>query len=66
MSSTVAAGSAKQQARELIDELPDAVTWQDLAYRIEVRADIEAGLADIKAGRVATVSEVRREFGLSE
>ena len=49
-----------------MDELPDAVTWQDLAYRIEVRADIEAGLADIKAGRVATVPEVRREFGLSK
>lgn len=56
----------KQQARELLDELPDSVSWSELAYRMEVRADIEQGLADAKAGRVFTTEELRREFGLSE
>lgn len=66
MSPVAAAQSAKQQAHELIDELPDETSWQDLAYRIEVRADIESGLVDIKAGRVTAVSDIRREFGLPE
>ena len=63
---TTTAQSPKQEARTLIDQLPDSVTWQELAYRLEVRADIEEGLADIKAGRVTDVKEVRREFGLPE
>ncbi len=53
----------KQQARQLIEELPDGVTWSELAYRLEVRADIEEGMADVKAGRVLTTAELRREFG---
>ena len=48
------------------DELPDTVTWPELTYRLEVRADIEEGLADLKAGRVVTTAELRREFGLPE
>jgi len=31
----------KQQARQLIDELPYGVSWPELAYRLEVRVDIE-------------------------
>jgi predicted transcriptional regulator len=56
----------KQQAHELIDALPDDATWADLAYRLEVRADIEEGLADVKAGRVVSNAELRREFNLPE
>ena len=56
----------KQQAHELIDMLPDGVSWQELAYRLEVRADIEEGLADVKAGRVLTTAELRRDLGLPE
>lgn len=63
---TTTASTPKQQAHALLDELPDSATWQELAYRLEVRADIEEGLADIKAGRVTPAADVRREFGLSE
>ena len=34
-------------------------------YRIYVRQKIEAGLADLRAGRVHTHSAIRKEFGLS-
>jgi hypothetical protein len=64
--STLTASTPKQQARELIDGLPDDATWTELAYRLEVRADIEEGLADVKAGRVVSTAELRREFNLSE
>ncbi|HET7922040.1 MAG TPA: hypothetical protein VFM15_04730 [Gammaproteobacteria bacterium] len=56
----------KQEAQRLLNQLPDNATWEQMAYTMEVRADIEAGLADVKAGRVSTTEEVRREFGLPE
>jgi predicted transcriptional regulator len=55
--------SAKQQARALIDELPDDAGWDEIAYRIEVRASIERGLADSRAGRLSPQEEVERRFG---
>jgi predicted transcriptional regulator len=60
------APTPKELAHALIDELPDTATWSELAYRLEVRADIEEGLADARAGRVVSTEELRREFGLSE
>ncbi|MGH8154617.1 MAG: hypothetical protein ACREP0_05170 [Rhodanobacteraceae bacterium] len=56
----------KQEAHRLLDTLPEDATWEQLAYTIEMRADIEAGLADVAAGRVTPHAEVRREFGLPD
>ncbi|MDT9277557.1 MAG: hypothetical protein P5680_23775 [Limnospira sp. PMC 737.11] len=36
----------KQEAKRLIDELPDNSTWDDLMYSIYVRQMVEAGIAD--------------------
>ena len=60
------ASTVKKQAHELIDELPDNAAWDELAYRIAVRASIERGLADAEAGRLIPVEEVMREFGITE
>jgi predicted transcriptional regulator len=54
----------KDQARRLVDELPEGATWDDLMYRIYVRQTIEAGLKDSEVGRTVDVSEVRARFGL--
>ncbi len=56
----------KEQAHRLIDQLPDNASWQDVLYFLEVRADIEEGLQDIKAGRIDVVADVRKEYGLPE
>jgi len=56
----------KDEARRLIDELPDDASWEDLVYRIYVRQSIEAGIRDADDGRVESVAEVRRSFGLPE
>jgi predicted transcriptional regulator len=34
-------------------------------YRIYVRQKIEAGLTDIRSGRVHTHSSIKKEFGLA-
>ena len=54
----------KASAHEFIDGLPDTINWSDLAYHVEVRASIERGLEDVKAGRVHTTEEVKRRLGL--
>ena len=36
----------KDEARHLVEELPDDASWDDLMYRIYVRQVIEAGLED--------------------
>jgi len=55
----------KQQARDLVDRLPDNATWDDLMHQIYVRQAIESGIADSEAGRTVEVAEVRRRFGLN-
>ena len=56
----------KEEARRLVDNLPEDVTWDDLMYQIYVRQNIEAGLADSEADRVIEVEEVRKGFGLTD
>lgn len=56
----------KEEAKKLIDKLPDNFTWDDLMYEIYVRQLVEAGMADTQAGRLTSVQEVRAKFGLPE
>jgi predicted transcriptional regulator len=56
----------KAEARRLIDQLPDDATWDDLMYEIYVRQAIDAGLADVEAGRVIPHEEVRARLGLGK
>jgi predicted transcriptional regulator len=48
----------KEEARRLIDKLPDDATWDDVMHEIYVRQAIEAGLADSGAGRLTSVEDV--------
>ena len=54
----------KEEARKIVESLPDDSTWEDLMYHIYVREAVEKGLADAEAGRVTDVKKVREEFGL--
>ena len=56
--------SVKEEAKRLIERLPEDMTWDDLMHEIYVRQSIEAGLADSEAGRVTDVAEVRAKCGL--
>ena len=60
------AATLKQQAHQLIDHLPDTATWDDVAYEAELRASIERGLADAKAGRVIPIEDLMKELGVVE
>ena len=56
--------SVKDEARRLIDRLPDDASWEDLQYEIYVRQAIEAGLKDAREGRTVPLDEARKQFGL--
>jgi len=58
--------NVKQQAYQLVEELPDNATWDDLMYEIYVRQAIEAGIRDSDAGRTQDVKQVRARLGLTE
>jgi hypothetical protein len=56
--------SIKEQAQQLLDNLPDSATWEDVMYRIYVCQAIEAGVKDSDEGQTLDVKEVRKRFGL--
>ena len=58
------ATDVKRAAHELLDSLPESITWEEIAYRMEVRASIERGLTDVDKGRVVSQEDVERRFGL--
>jgi len=56
--------NVKNEARRLVESLPEDVTWDELMHQIYVLQSIEAGLADSEAGKTVDVKAVRERFGL--
>lgn len=58
--------NVKQEARQILDRLPETVSWKDLAYEFYVREQIEAGLAASAAGRKRSMEEVFAKYGIGD
>lgn len=56
----------KDEAHKLIDQLPADATWEDLMEQIYLRQAIEQGLSDSEQGKLQSVQEIRRKYGLTE
>ena len=56
----------KNVAHQLIDQLPEGSTWNDVIYEMVVRREIELGLKESDVGRITSVEDVRKEFGLDQ
>ena len=54
----------KEQARKLIEKMPEGATWDDFIHEVYVRKTIEKGLEDSKAGQTKDVNEIRSKYGL--
>lgn len=52
----------KQAAKQLIEQLPDQVSWDDIMYELYVKQKIEEGLADIETGRTIPHDQVKSEL----
>ncbi len=57
--------SVKDEAKRLIERLPDDATWDDLMHEIYVRQAIEAGLEDSRDGKLESVRKAPARFGLA-
>jgi hypothetical protein len=58
------AENIKDQARRLVDDLPDRAAGEDVMYRIYARQAVDAEIKDSDEGRTIDVKEVRKRFGL--
>lgn len=58
--------SIKQEAHELVDDLSDDATWEDLLREVALRRAIEEGLEDVEAGRTMSTDELRERLGVDE
>jgi len=45
-------GIVKEEAKKLIDQLPEEATWDDLMYQLYIRKKIDKGLDALKEGKV--------------
>ena len=54
--------TAKQEVREMLQELPDDATLEDIQYHIYVKQKVALGLDDVRAGRVVSQAEVEKRF----
>jgi predicted transcriptional regulator len=52
----------KQEAKNLIDKLPDNVTWDDIMYEMYVKKKIAAGLKAAEEGRVVSHEDAKKRL----
>jgi predicted transcriptional regulator len=52
----------KQEAKKLIDRLPDQITWDDIIYEFYVKKKIATGIKAAEEGRVVSHKEVKKRF----
>lgn len=54
--------TAKQAAMQIINQVSDQASWDDIMYELYVKEKIEAGLADIEAGRTIPHEQIKAEL----
>lgn len=53
---------AKEEARKLIDKMPEQATWDDIMYEFYVRKKLETALKAAEEGRVVPHEEAKKRF----
>jgi len=54
--------TAKQQVMELLKDLPDTSTLEEIQYCLYVRQKIQRGIDDIEAGRASSQEDVQKRL----
>lgn len=58
--------SIKEEAKRIIDTLPDDSSWEDIMHQIYIRQTIEEGLKDIEEGRTIDVNELQAKYSIKD
>jgi predicted transcriptional regulator len=56
------ATSAKQDAIDAIQRLPDSAPLDEIVYRLYVLSKVQQGVKDVDAGRTVSAEELAREI----
>lgn len=54
----------KREAHQLVDQLPEQASWDDLMYGIYVRQAVERGIANADAGKVVAHEQPMARLGI--
>jgi predicted transcriptional regulator len=54
--------TAKQAARQMIDQVPDQASWDDIMYELYVKQKLEKGLKAVADGRTVSHGEAKRRL----
>jgi hypothetical protein len=54
--------NAKQEAKKLLDKLPDEASWDDIMYQLYVRQKYERGIEAADRGEGMVHDQVKRLF----
>ena len=52
----------KEEAKKLIERLPDNVTWDDIMYELYVKKKIASGLKAVEEGRVVSHEDAKKRL----
>ncbi|MCX7428234.1 MAG: hypothetical protein NTW96_21725 [Planctomycetia bacterium] len=53
---------AKEEARKLLDKIPETATWDDIMYQFYVRQKVEAGIEAADAGDLIPQEELEERY----
>ncbi|GBE04338.1 hypothetical protein BMS3Abin09_01272 [bacterium BMS3Abin09] len=53
---------AKEEAKKLIDKLPDQATWDDIIYEFYVKKKLDVALTAAEEGRVISHEEAKKRL----
>jgi hypothetical protein len=53
---------SKQEVLDVVNSLPDDVSFEDVLYNLYMMSHIQSGLSDIREGRTLTQDEIKRMF----
>jgi hypothetical protein len=54
----------KDEARRLVESLPDDATWDDLLRLIYTQQRVDEGIADLEGGRSWTSDQTREKLNI--
>jgi hypothetical protein len=54
--------SVKEEARKLIDKLPEQATWDDIIYEFYVKKKLEIALKAADEGRVVSHEDAKKRL----
>ncbi len=54
--------TAKQAAKQIIDQVSDQASWDDIMYEFYVKQKIEKGLQAVEDGRTVSHEEAKKQL----